>query len=432
MDVLTVNDRQGAYPRSYYAESVDPKARPTAEGALSFDVCVIGGGYTGLSTALHLAGKGYRVVLLEAHRVGWGASGRNGGQVNTGQRLDQDALEDLVGDAQAMELWNLGRDAVALVRRLIDQHRIDCHFAEGVIHADHRQRFVRHSHAYVEKLRGKYGYDQIEPLDLHQMRAHVGSPAYYGGNLDKGAGHLHPLAYALGLARAAEAAGATIYENARVIRVREGDPIRVETADAKISARFLVVGCNGYHGDLFPELARRVMPINNFIAATEPLSEEAACDLIRDNHAVGDSRFVINYFRLSRDRRMLFGGGESYGYRFPADIAAKVRRPMLQIFPQLADTRIDYAWGGTLGITMSRLPYFQRLGGNILCAGGFSGQGVALATLAGSILAETVDGQASRFDVFAALPTPTFPGGTALRLPLLALAMTWYAIRDRL
>ncbi len=433
MDILTINDTPGRYPESYYTASVEiPTARPKAEGKLDCDVCVIGGGFMGLSSALHLAEKGFKVVLLEANRVGWGASGRNGGQVGTGQRVDQDSLEKMVGEARAKELWQLGLDSVSLVKQLIERHGIDCHFLPGIIHADHRARFVPESRAYAEKLRDRYGYDRIEALDKDQVRALVGSPAYHGGTLDWGGGHLHPLAYALGLAKAAEAAGAVLYEGSRVTAVTRGAKVKIETAAAEIEARYLVIGCNGYHGDLWPEVSKRVMPINNFIVATEPLSEEEARGVIRDGQAVADSKFVVNYFRLSEDRRMLFGGGESYGYRFPKDIAAKARGPMLAIFPQLADKRIDYAWGGTLGITMSRLPNLQRITDTILTAGGFSGHGVAMASLAGQLVAEAVAGQAGRFDLFASLPPPPFPGGRHLRSPLLVLAMLWYAMRDRL
>ena len=392
----------------------------------------IGGGYTGLSAALHLAAKGYQTVLLEANRVGWGASGRNGGQVNVGQRRPQDELERSLGDFHARQLWDLGLEAVRLVHRLIDQHDIDCGFTWGVIHADHRKRLVRHSFDYAELLRGKYDYEQIEALDQSQIRERVGSPSYFGGIIDYGGGHLHPLAYALGLARAAAADGVQIFENTRVLGVEFGQSVRITTAQATINARYAVIGCNGYHGDLFEKLAAQVMPINNFIVASEPLSEVAARDLIRDNEAVADSRFVINYFHLSQDRRLLFGGGESYGHRFPKDIVAKVRRPMLQVFPQMADKKIDYAWGGTLGITVKRLPCVMRVADNILSAGGFSGHGVAPATLAGSILADAIDGQAAKFDVFSKIPLPSFPGGPSLRTPLLALAMTWFALRDRL
>ncbi len=433
MDLLTANDRSGEYPRSWYAASAEiPPPRPAAKGALKCDVCIVGGGFTGLSAALHLAERGYDVVLLEAQRVGFGASGRNGGQVGTGQRLEQDALEKLVGREDARALWELSLESVQLVRDLCARPGMDCRFVDGVIHADHRARFVPHSHAYAEKLRNEYGYDLITPLTRDEIRALVGSSAYHGGTLDMGSGHVHPLNLALGMARMAEDAGARLYELSRVSDYRAGDPCHLRTDRAEISADHVLLAGNGYLGDLEPRLSARIMPINNFIAATEPLDEATARALIRDDHAVADSKFVINYFRLSHDRRMLFGGGESYGYRFPRDIAAKVRKPMLEIFPQLADTRIDYAWGGTLGITMNRMPCFARLRGNVLSAAGYSGHGVALATLGGKIAAEAIAGQAERFDLMARVPTRPFPGGAALRWPLLVLAMVWFSLRDRL
>jgi len=433
MDMLSANDRQGEYPPSYYAASA--KTLPpfaSASGEITCDICVVGGGYTGLSAALHLAERGFDVVLLEAQRVGFGASGRNGGQVGTGQRVGQDALEKTVGMTRARALWDLSLQSVSLVRALIDKHAIPCGYASGIVEADHRKRGVPHSHAYAAHLEKTYGYKDIRPLNQAEIRDIVGSSGYFGGTLDMGGGHLHPLNYALGLARAAKAAGVRIFENSRVTGIDKGTPVRVKTANATIRAQSLALAMNGYHTDLLAPVARRVMPINNFIVATEPLSSTAAEALIRNNYAVADSRFVINYFRLSEDRRMLFGGGESYGYRFPRDIAATVRKPMLEVYPQLENTRIDYAWGGTLGITMSRLPAFQRLDGNILSASGFSGHGVAMATLSGKILADTLAGQAETFDLMADLPTPVFPGGAALRWPLLVLAMTWYALRDRL
>ena len=433
MDILTANDRIGEYPNSYYAATASgPAPYPQASGALSCDVCVIGGGFTGLSTALHLAEKGYDVILLEAHRVGFGASGRNGGQVGTGQRLGQDTLEKMVGNDAAHALWDMGQDAVGLIRALIDKHQMDCSFAEGIVHAEHRARYVAHSHAYAEKLRKDYGYHKIKTLDREELRHLVGSESYFGGSLDMGAGHIHPLRFAFGLAKAAAARGVRIFERSRVTKVEQAEPATVRTDKAEITARHVVLGCNGYLGHLDGHVAARVMPINNFIVATEPLSEKAAEALIRNNHAVADSKFVVNYFRLSDDRRLLFGGTESYGYRFPADIAAAVRKPMLQIYPQLKDTRIDYAWGGTLGITMNRMPHFQRLRGNILSASGYSGHGVAMATFAGAVISDAIAGQAGKFDVLATVPSPSFPGGAALRSPLLVLAMLWYTLRDRL
>ncbi len=433
MDLLTANDRAGQYPASWYAATAEAlPLQPAATGDLTCDVCVVGAGFTGLSTALHLAQAGYDVVLVDAQRIGFGASGRNGGQVGTGQRLDQDDLENMVGKDHARALWNLSLDAVQKVRDLIAAHKIDAHWVDGVIHADHRARFVPQTHAYADKMARDYDYDRISKLDRDQMQALVGAPAYHGGALDMGGGHIHPLQFAFGLARACLAAGVRVFEQTRVTAVEPGRPATVHTDAAEIRASHVVLGCNGYLGALNGRVAARVMPINNFIVATEPLGQDQARTLIRDNHAVADSKFVINYFRLSHDNRMLFGGGETYGYRFPADIAALVRKPMAQIFPQLAGVRIDHAWGGTLAITLNRMPHFARLSGNILSLSGYSGHGVALATLAGELAAQAIRGQAERFDLMASVPTRDFPGGVALRWPLLVLAMVWFSLRDRL
>lgn len=433
MDLLTANDRPGEYPCSWYAETATPlPLQPRAEGALSCDVCVIGGGFTGLSAALHLAGRGYDVILLEGQRLGFGASGRNGGQVGTGQRQDQGWLERTVGKVRARALWDMALESVALVRDLATRHAPDAGWASGIIHAAHKQGFVAEYHAYAEKLARDYGYDRVRPLSREEMRAMVGSPGYHGGEIDMGSGHLHPLRYALGLARAAHAAGVRLFEQSRVTAITHGAPARVTTDQAQITARFVALGCNGYLGRLQPRVASRVMPINNFIVATRPMSEAERAGIIRGNHAVSDSKFVINYFRFSEDNRLLFGGGESYGYRFPADIAGTVRKPLAAIFPQLKDVEITHAWGGTLGITVNRMPHFERLAGNILSASGYSGHGVAMATLGGKLLAEAIAGQAERFDLMAEVPTHPFPGGVPLRTPLLVAAMLWFSLRDRL
>lgn len=432
MDVLFQNDTAGEYPPSYYTATAEPLARlPALSGDIRADVCVIGAGFTGLSAALHLAERGMKVVLLEAQRVGWGASGRNGGQLGSGQRVDQQSLERMVGPDHAKKLWGLAEDAKTIVKSLAARHKIDCDLKPGIVYADHKQRFVSHTRAYVEHLKTVYGYDRISFLDRNELADAIGTDVYFGGSLDLGAGHLHPLKFAFGLARAAQEAGVTIHEMSHVTAIRRGDPARVETASGSVTADHVLLGCNGYLGLLEGEIAARVMPINSYIIATEPLGESTARAIIRDDVAVADSRFVVNYYRFSADHRMVFGGRESYGYRFPADIATAVRDRMLTVYPQLSDAAIDYYWGGTLGITMNRMPHFARLAPNILSASGFSGHGVAMATLSGAIMAETIAGQAGRFDIMAKVPTPRFPGGMALRHPLLVLAMLYYALRDR-
>jgi gamma-glutamylputrescine oxidase len=396
MDLLTANDRPGHYPQSYYAATA--KGMPTlhtARGDIKVDVCIIGGGYTGVSSALHLAEKGYTVALLEANRVGWGASGRNGGQVNTGMRLPQTDLEDMFGRQRAHDFYHFAEEAVARVKDLVTRHGIDCGLKPGVIHASHRKRYVEHERDYVRLMTEDYGVDSMRFLERDEMRALVPSDFYHGGVLDMAAAHLHPLNYLLGLARAAIAAGAQLFEQSRVIEIVEGSPARVRTEHATITADHVIIGCNGYSGGLNGEIARHVMPINGFIAATRPLTEAEAEKILTADHAVADSKFVINYYRFSEDRRLLFGGGESYGYRFPANIDAVVRKPMEEVYPHLAGIEFDYCWGGTLGITMNRLPFVRRLSGNVITASGFSGQGVAMATMAGSMLADVIAGQAA-------------------------------------
>ncbi|WP_375691170.1 NAD(P)/FAD-dependent oxidoreductase [Pseudooceanicola sp. LIPI14-2-Ac024] len=432
MNLLDANDRPGEYPASWYAATSDLLPPfPALSGEVTADICVVGGGYTGLSTALHLAEAGMSVVLLEAQRVGFGASGRNGGQLGSGQRQDQMSLEKIVGLDEARLLWALGEEAKDTVKGLIARHGIDCHLKPGVAWTASSAGEVHHLHDYAAHLQARYDYPEVEMLDEAACQALCPSPVYKGGVLDMGAAHLHPLRLALGLAHAARDAGAVIHEGSRVERIDEGAEVVVHTAGGRVRARHLVLACNGYLGTLDKRVARRVMPINNFVAATEPLGDDAARVLTRDV-AVADDKFVVNYFRLSHDKRLLFGGGESYGYRFPADIAAKVRKPMTEIFPHLMDVRIDHAWGGTLAITMKRLPQFARLAPNVLSASGYSGHGVGTATHAGRLMAQAIRGEAEGFDTMSRMPTPAFPGGAALRSPLLVLAMTWFSLRDRL
>jgi gamma-glutamylputrescine oxidase len=432
-DLLTLNDRTGQHAPSWYADSAAPfPDQPRLQGVGRADVCVIGAGYAGLSAALHLAQRGYSVRVVEAHRVGWGASGRNGGQVASGQRVDQDTLTGMVGRDLAHAAFRIGVEAAQLVRDLIDRHDIACAYKPGVAELAHRRRHDRGFRAYAETMAHEYDYHSMRFLPPEEVREMVGTTAFSAGILDMAAGHLHPLDYARGLARAALDAGATIHEESRVERIEPGGPLRVVTKGGEVLADHVIVACNGYVGDLEPESAARVLPINSYIIATEPLPENVAEACIRDDIAICDTRFVVHYYRLSEDRRMLFGGRESYGYRFPSGFQDAVRRRMLAIYPYLAPYEITHAWGGTLGITRSRLPNFLTPMPGVLSIGGFSGSGVAMATKAGAIAAEAVAGQAERWDVMAALPSPPFPGGTRWRHPLMMLAMIWFSLRDRL
>ncbi|NPD16206.1 FAD-binding oxidoreductase [Xinfangfangia sp. D13-10-4-6] len=431
MNLLHANDRAGHYPDSWYAATrVALEAFPKASGEIRADVCVVGAGYTGLSAALHLAQKGLSVVVLEAHRVGFGASGRNGGQVGSGQRQDQDWLENVAGKANARKLWDLAQDAKALVRDLAaGMEGVD--YRPGIAHGCWKQSEVDHAKAYAEKLARDYDYHEVEPLDRAGIRALVGSEAFRGGDIDRGAGHIHALNFVIGLAKRAAALGVRIYEESEVTRLIYGEKPVAEAAQARVICDHMVLAVNGYVGPLEPKIAARVMPINNFVIATEPLGAKAK-EVLAEPIAVHDTKFVVNYWRLSHDDRLIFGGAESYGYRFP-DVAKVVRKPLLEIYPQLAETKIDYAWGGTLAITVNRMPCFARPAKNVFSASGYSGHGVALATLAGKLMAGAIADQASTgFDLIADLPHRRFPGGQALRWPLLVTAMTWFSLRDRL
>ena len=428
-----MRDSPRPHVNSWYAASVSPPpALPALAGEARCDVCIVGGGYTGLSSAIHLRRRGFSVVLLEAERIGWGASGRNGGHVGTGQRADQYTLEKLVGKTQARELWSLGLEAVDTVCELIDDFSIDCELKQGNLHLAASPRAARETQEEIERLRAVYDYGAVRYVDADELATMTSAQGMHGAALDTDCRHLHPLKYALGLARGARDLGAQLHENSRVTAYRENGDVQVQTAGGTVTARHLILACNGYLDHLEPRVAGQIMPINNYMLATQPLDEDTARRLIRDDTSMSDSRFVINYWKLSADRRLLFGGGETYTRRFPRDIAGFVRRYMLRIYPELHDARVDYGWGGTLAITLNRMPAFGRLGRDIYYAHGYSGHGVPTATLAGKLLAEAVAGTAERFDVMAGVPTPRFPGGTLLRWPGLVAGMLFYALRDRL
>lgn len=419
---------------SYYAATVRERITPAHfAGSTRADVCVIGGGYAGLSTALHLARRGVDVVLLEQSRIGWGASGRNGGQVHVGMRRDQPWLEQQLGATDARRLWEFAIAARDHLDWLMATYGIDCDFRPGLLHADHRARFAADTRRHVDHLRSAYGYEHIRFVDRDEVAAMVATSGYHAGSFDSRGGHLHALNYALGIARAAAGHGARLHEGVEVTGLRsEGGGWRVATPAGDVQANRVVLACNGYLRHLAPEVERRVMPINNYIAVTEPLGEERARSLIANGCAVSDSRFVVNYFRVTPDHRLLFGGGENYRYRFPDDIASFVRPHLLDVFPQLRDTPLEYAWGGTLGITPTRMPCVRELEPGLLNASGFSGLGVLVAPLAGKAIADALCGDRDYFELLGRVPVPPFPGGAALRWPTLVAAMLFYALRDRL
>ena len=421
-----------AYPESYYTATMNRRQDyPALQGELRADVCVIGGGYTGLSSAIHLAERGYTVALLEAERIGWGASGRNGGQCSVGQRKAQDDLEELYGKEEARRLWDLGVEAVAVVRDLITRFGIDCDLKRGCL-----QTALKHSDAawyrhYAEHMQSEYGF-HMRYLEGEELEHLSGTDVFCGGLVEYASAHLHPLNFALGLADAASRLGVQIFENSRVGNYDRARPTRVTTGQGSVTADYVVLGCNGYLERLEPRVAGKIMPLNNFIIATEPLSEERQRSINPEDVCAYDAKFVVNFWKLTGDGRMLFGGGENYTRRFPSDIKSFVRKRMLPLYPQLADARIDYGWGGTLAVTMNRMPSFGRLDPDVFYALGFSGHGVQMATLAGKLIAEAVAGTAERFDVMARIPSPTFPGGTLLRWPGLVVGMLYHALKDRL
>ena len=426
-----VNDP--GYPDSYYVATANGvEERPSLDEELTADVCVIGGGFTGLSAALNLAEMGMSVVVLEAERIGYGASGRCGGLIGSGQRKDVLETEAQFDLARSRQLWNFAELAKKEIRSRVEKHDIQCDLQKGQLEGIHKKRYVGYAQEMADALTERYDYPFCRVLNAEESRELVATDDFHEALYDPEAMTVHPLNYALGLARAASAAGVRIFENSRVQSYTRTDPAIVTTATGSVKASSIVLACNGYLGDLEPRSAGKIMPINNFMLATESLGEERAREVINGRFGVHDTRFVVNYFRMSDDHRLLFGGGENYRPDFPKDIAKFVRAYMLKLFPQLKDVGIDYAWGGTLSVTVSRLPHLGRLEPNVYFGQGYSGHGISTANFAGKVIAEAVAGVAGRFDVFANLPTHTFPGGTLLRYPGMVLGMLYYTLRDRL
>ena len=416
---------------SYYAATAAPAAdHPALRGEVEADLAVVGGGCTGLSAALHAAQQGLSVVVLEGGRIGWGASGRNGGQMIPGLRKGAAELVAMYGAERAKALFDLALEARDLVLGLIAEYGIDCDLrATGHLLGAVKASDLRHLEAEAACLQGVMAYPHAEVLDAGAARAQVDTP-YHGGLLDRLGGHMHPLNYTLGLARAAVGAGAILHETSTAVSLEQtGGRVRVATAGGAVTARYAILAGDALLQGLSPRVNGRIMPVANYVVATEPLADSAS--LIPTDVAVSDTKFVVNYYRLTADGRLLFGGGERYTPDPPADIAGFVRPHMEAVFPQLRGRRIDHAWGGLVSVTTSRLPHIGR-DGEVLFAHGYSGMGVILSTLAGKLLVEEIAGRHARFDLFAAAEPRAFPGGTALRGPLYVLGMLWYAMRDRL
>lgn len=422
------------HPASWYRASIAVELGdcPPLEGERRADVCVIGGGITGCSAALHLAERGYSVVLLEAGEIGHGASGRSGGQILPGLGTDIATVEKALGRTRAREIWELSREAVRLTAALIARHDIPCELAWGYLHAAVKPRHVRELEDFRERMARDYDYSALSLLEGDALRQHVVSDAYPAALFDAEGGHLHPLNYTLGLARAARHAGVAIHEHSAVVELQRGEPATVVTARGRVIADSVVLGTNAYQAGLVPELSGRIMRAANYMIATAPLSEAQAARVLPKNDALSDANFVLDYYRLSADRRLIFGGEVSYDGREPRHLTARMDAKIARIFPVLEGMPIEYRWGGDVAITLDRAPDFGRLGRNVYYAQGYSGHGMALAGLAGQLLAEAIAGQRERFDAFAAMPHRRFPGGRLLRTPLLVLATHYYQLRDRL
>ncbi|WP_061242371.1 FAD-binding oxidoreductase [Ectopseudomonas composti] len=421
-----------AYPQSYYAASATPvPQRPALQGEVETDVCIIGAGYTGLSTALFLLENGFKVSIVEAAKVGFGASGRNGGQIVNSYSRDIDVIERTVGPKQAQLLGQMAFEGGRIIRERIAKYDIQCDLKDGGVFAALTTKQMGHLEAQ-KKLWERYGHTQLELMDAKRIREVVASENYIGGMLDMSGGHIHPLNLALGEAAAVESLGGVIYEQSPATRIERGANPVVHTPEGRIKAKFVVVAGNAYLGNLVPELAAKSMPCGTQVITTEPLSDELAASLLPQDYCVEDCNYLLDYYRLTGDKRLIYGGGVVYGARDPANIEAIIRPKMLKTFPQLKDVKIDFAWTGNFLLTLSRLPQVGRIGDNIYYSQGCSGHGVTYTHLAGKVLAEALRGQAERFDAFAGLPHYPFPGGRLFQVPFSAIGAWYYTLRDKL
>ncbi|UFH49502.1 NAD(P)/FAD-dependent oxidoreductase [Pseudomonas sp. KNUC1026] len=419
---------------SYYAASVGKApAWPALDGDVQADVCVIGGGFSGLNTAIELAERGMSVVLLEGHRIGWGASGRNGGQLIRGVGHDVEQFHNTLGSEGVLALKQMGLEAVEIVRERVQRHAIDCDLVWGYCDLANKPREYEGFAADQSELHSLGYRHEVRLIPQQDLHTVIGVQGYAGAMLDMGSGHLHPLKLALGEAAVAQSLGVKLFEQSQVLGIDHGPRVRVRTANGRVLANHLVIACNAYLDDLEPKLAGKVLPAGSYIIATEPLPASLAHSLLPQNTAMCDQKLTVDYFRLSADNRLLFGGACHYSGRDPKDIAAYMRPKMLQVFPQLASTRIDYQWAGMIGIGANRLPQIGTLKEhpNVHYAQAYAGHGLNATHLAGKLLAEAICGRAGGgFELFAKVPHMTFPGGRYLRSPLLALGMLWHRFKS--
>ncbi len=416
---------------SYYQATANCSITcPSLLGDVEADVVVIGAGFTGLSAALELAEAGYKVVVLEAETIGFGATGRNGGQICTGFSPGQARLEAQLGKADALRCFEIAEEAKRLIETRIADYDIDCDLKWGYLHCAVKPGQDKMLRDWRDEMDG-LGYKGCTVVSKEELEQKLGTRKYHGALKDARAGHFHPLNYCLGLAAAAQKAGATIYEHSRVLDLDTGSTPWARTAAGKVTAKFMVIGGNAYLGKTVKALYGRVMPVSSFIVTTEPLGEELARSLIRDDEAVADTNFILDYFRRTADNRLLFGGGANYSTLEPADVGAFMKARMVKVFPQLRDVAISHAWGGFIAITSNRLPDCGRLSPTTYYAHGYSGQGVALAGMYGKLMAEAIRGTAEKFDLLSRVKHLPFPGG-AVRTPLLVAGMLWYRLRDAL